>query len=288
MLVPRERDIRSARVTGKGISKEGLTMKVLEVAEGLFSSLDEVHETNLKTSAITVSCKKGCSHCCRLFTVIHAVEGAALANAVWRGKANWITTVERAAVAARKVVEVSDDRIAYFQAQIPCPLLDLKKNECRTYAERPAACRLYAVKSDPSLCAVSDVPTKVAMLNTLAMQGEFLNLCISLTHSVEVAPLPIVLLFGMATLAPTKRKRSSILSLVKGLPTPNEWAQEHAEKYSSKWFQELDEEERRVHIEAAKSVYGKEAVESFHSKRAGELGELKHSGSEEILVKASS
>ena len=130
-------------------------------------ALRERCERELATLA-TPTCRRGCSACCehlvpvapaelrRLRGVVEALPAGERARLRRRFasarlqlmKAHLWDLLEDAAVAPPE--EQAWLASSYRSARVPCPFLD--DGECSIYDERPLACRLQAVTSDPAEC----------------------------------------------------------------------------------------------------------------------------------------
>lgn len=119
--------------------------------------LEHISKTN------KVSCKKGCSGCCKIFVSTGAEEAADIAQDIKLGK---ITIDEKELEAHAKI----EEKNWVFKN---CIFLG-SKGECRIYDKRPLSCRNYYVTSDPKECDPSVNPDgKVDVVNML--MGEIMT-----------------------------------------------------------------------------------------------------------------
>ncbi len=81
-------------------------------------------------------CRKGCGNCCRQLARIPQ-----LTQAEWMLLQRGLMALPEAELAAvaRGVASLA----VAVPAPVTCPLLDLERDTCRVYAQRPVACRTY-------------------------------------------------------------------------------------------------------------------------------------------------
>ncbi|MCB0339709.1 MAG: YkgJ family cysteine cluster protein [Bdellovibrionales bacterium] len=129
---------------------------------------------DLTAQGETISCGKGCSHCCYLLVEISHEEATELAQWVLRQPQEkmdqFLDKIESSANDTRSMLlsksewakfsnpwdyesdlpdEVYDE---YFYGKSrPCPFLD--GGSCAAYESRPTPCRLHMVTTDPSECS---------------------------------------------------------------------------------------------------------------------------------------
>jgi Fe-S-cluster containining protein len=126
-----------------------------------------------------ISCRKGCSACCRMqpvpITAPEAFAVARLVDALPEPRRGAVRTAFTAAVARVRAAGLYDllmrrDSLntreaalatarRYMALALPCPFL--VNDSCSIYAERPFVCRQYLVTSPPKFCdAPLDNPVK--------------------------------------------------------------------------------------------------------------------------------
>lgn len=120
-----------------------------------------------------VSCRKGCSACCRQLVAISALEARELMKLVERLPEPRRSVVRQRFADARRRLEAEAPQLiepmlhphehpmsneqsmemarAYLRLGIDCPFLE--DNACSIYDQRPVACRQYMVVSAPEHCA---------------------------------------------------------------------------------------------------------------------------------------
>ncbi len=104
--------------------------------------LNQLHaEIAQRVTAITREhpdwpCRKGCGNCCRQLARIPQ-----LTQAEWMLLQRGLMALPEAELAAvgRGVASLA----VAVPAPVTCPLLDLERDACRVYAQRPVACRTY-------------------------------------------------------------------------------------------------------------------------------------------------
>lgn len=117
-----------------------------------------------------ISCRAGCTACCHQAVPVGPTELAALVGAIERlpdeARGRIRQQIDDAGRRLRALGFSSDDPITivgpqrtdwarrYFDAGVPCPLLD--GDTCALRDERPLVCRDYLVTSDPEHCRSFD------------------------------------------------------------------------------------------------------------------------------------
>ncbi len=119
------------------------------------SQLQEAFLQRRPDLAAQVRCGKGCSACCRVRVGITADEAALLADLVRNG-----LTIDR----ERLVLQAAcPDAAAHFQLPLTeaCCVFLGEDGACRIHEDRPSACRLVLVASDPAFCATTDLAAQI-------------------------------------------------------------------------------------------------------------------------------
>jgi Fe-S-cluster containining protein len=102
-----------------------------------------------------MSCSKGCSHCCYYPLYVSIFEGILLYRwLVAHGK--WTPSFQESLKKHRDLVSFLAPQV-WMLSQIPCPLLDLKTNQCTGHAERPFLCRTTISQQDPDGCKAGNM-----------------------------------------------------------------------------------------------------------------------------------
>ena len=148
---------------------------ILPAARVLAARIGERAAERARAAGRAVSCREGCSACCSHLVPISAIEARALADVVAampperreRVRARFDDAVRRmegsglldraaprgrsALVSAAAPGKTWDDvSRRYFEARIPCPLVE--EDRCSVYEDRPLVCREYAVTTPSSWC----------------------------------------------------------------------------------------------------------------------------------------
>jgi len=106
----------------------------------------------------SISCFKGCSHCCSRIVVASRAEALALIDYIYpftdfdRDVINR-RIAEHAALLREFLDERSaggDENAVWFEKNIPCPFLG--NDICTVYEGRPLSCRIYHSLEDPEHC----------------------------------------------------------------------------------------------------------------------------------------
>lgn len=128
---------------------------------------------SLPEKGAEITCRAGCSACCRQLVVVSPLEAQAIQEYVARhpelserlteSQARWSAQLEATPELRERLdVFVASDgyvsgpdggalELEYWRAQLPCPFLH--EDRCSIYPARPFACREHHVLSDPIMCA---------------------------------------------------------------------------------------------------------------------------------------
>jgi Fe-S-cluster containining protein len=118
------------------------------IAIGLHQLVDEAVAKQLAgPKGGDVTCRRGCSACCRLHVV--ATEQEAELALMAADDAGWKIDLERARVQAQ-VKEVDEWR--HLSAEDRACVFLTEAGDCAIYEYRPMSCRKYLVVNDPSDC----------------------------------------------------------------------------------------------------------------------------------------
>lgn len=120
-----------------------------------------------------ITCRAGCSACCRQLVVVSPLEAHAISahvdakpelreriasrHSIWRTRVVMDPDLDAklTAFTAGDGYVSGDDggalELSYWRPQLPCPFLD--GDHCGIYPVRPFACREHHVTSDPALCS---------------------------------------------------------------------------------------------------------------------------------------
>jgi Fe-S-cluster containining protein len=118
------------------------------IAMGLHQLVDEaVAKQMAGPKGGDVTCRRGCSACCRLHVV--ATEQEAELALMAADEAGWTIDLERARVQAQ-VTDVEHWR--HLSAEDRACVFLTEAGDCAIYQYRPMSCRKYLVVNDPSDC----------------------------------------------------------------------------------------------------------------------------------------
>lgn len=147
-------------------STGSLPERFFALLTNLYDGYDAFIAHQLEAGQLTVPCRLGCTRCCH--QAIHGVYSFEIINLYRRLRPLDDFSAIHAALAdfAARFQESVDDASegedgdgadpvmrtldAFAAAAQPCPLL--AGNNCRVYADRPAACRMYFSLTDPVYC----------------------------------------------------------------------------------------------------------------------------------------
>ncbi len=150
------------------------SLPIVDLLKNTDSFIDDgLHQLNNRGN--TISCHKGCGHCCHLLIEITWEEAVHLANWVLEQpedtKDYYINKIKTASILRKRFFKNSKegqflrqptrssketpDKLAhkffYGKVKRPCPFL--KDSVCQAYSVRPTACRLHLVTSPSQQCA---------------------------------------------------------------------------------------------------------------------------------------
>jgi Fe-S-cluster containining protein len=129
-----------------------------------------------------VTCKEGCSHCCKLPATATVPEMVPVVEYLvnrddWNRRRPALERELTRQLVEFSTVNVLDERerVAFFKRQLPCAFL--KDNRCEIYAVRPAVCRYHMVVSSPDNCEHGPETKPIALVDLrkiehdIAIQG---------------------------------------------------------------------------------------------------------------------
>jgi Fe-S-cluster containining protein len=148
-----------------------------------------------------VTCKKGCSHCCKLPATATVPEMVPVVEYL-SSRCDWPRrrpALERELdkqLAAFATVNILDEheRASFFQRQLPCVFL--KDDRCEIYPVRPTVCRYHMVASPPENCALGAADPTTARLDMSQLESD-----VAIRAAKEFGELtggPIALAFVLA------------------------------------------------------------------------------------------
>lgn len=154
--------------------------ELVELSRSISASMLAISTEHAAREGKTISCTRGCTHCCRQLVPVAPLEAKRLAEVLAalpkedRGRilqrfADALQKLETAGLLSAKpaqglraLVSQEKDAVAawndvsrrYYELRIDCPFLE--NNSCSIYEERPIACREYNAVTPPDLCEAFD------------------------------------------------------------------------------------------------------------------------------------
>jgi Fe-S-cluster containining protein len=121
-------------------------------------------------SRLSVTCKEGCSHCCKLPATATVPEMVPVVEYLvnrgdWNQRRPALERELTHQLAEFAGVNVLDERerVAFFNRQLPCAFL--KDSRCEIYAVRPTVCRYHMVVSSPENCEHGPEAKPIALVD---------------------------------------------------------------------------------------------------------------------------
>lgn len=144
-----------------------------------------------------VTCKEGCSHCCKLPATATVPEMVPVVEYLV-GRCDWERrrpALERELerqLTAFATVNVLDDeeRARFFTRQLPCAFL--KDDRCSIYPVRPTVCRYHMVVSSPQNCALGAADPKVTLVDFRAIENDITIRAAQIFGELAGGPLALV------------------------------------------------------------------------------------------------
>ena len=118
--------------------------------EQLHKEMDKALIIDLHKNPETITCKKGCSHCCDMRVDIFDDEAVLMADIIRNNQVK----INREEFKRQRSLGNKD----FENSSRPC--IFLRKNKCQIYESRPAACRKYYVTGNVLDCAFKAGPKK--------------------------------------------------------------------------------------------------------------------------------
>lgn len=198
---------------------------VFQALTHLYERIDAALAPVLAKQPIT--CRKGCAHCCMLFTAVSTADALRIGQQVlsWPDWKEWVPKLVQAAK-AHCFEGVSNT--TYLAKKLRCVFLK-EDNTCGIYKYRPAPCRFHLVISPPEKCIPgAEPPTarldlREAESHVWAFSAEVDQKLLKAEAPV-LSPLPLMTLFGMRLLLDKKGPAAEFFEkATEGLPTPQEY-----------------------------------------------------------------
>jgi Fe-S-cluster containining protein len=185
----------------------------------LYGNLDVQVAEHIKNQKVT--CKKGCSHCCKLLTTIAMTEGILLADHVLRNM-DWRKMMPKIVELAKEHSYDGINLYNFFSKKLSCIFLQ-DDQTCGVYDIRPACCRFHYVVSDPDLCSPDRPGSVTATVDLRLAEEPVWKMNIAAFGHPVMAPLPVMLLFCMVGLSDGTVLQDELEAACEGIPTPDEW-----------------------------------------------------------------
>ena len=145
----------------------GLLEKALGPLPTLHDAYDRYVASVLKAEGKNITCKKGCSACCRHFvTSVEPFEILALHLRIRKSERypdqlfachSRVTRFDQILKKEGEDPEAEDRALyRYFLRGAACPFLE-KNGECGIYESRPMSCRMFFAESPPRFCSGKNV-----------------------------------------------------------------------------------------------------------------------------------
>lgn len=181
-------------------SKNKRGMKRLKV---LHEQLDETMleaEKKFREEGTPIRCHAGCSACCRQVVTITIPEAMVILEPIFKDPMKKRLYLKYVLPKVQEQCEMAThpgmNTSRWFTEEIPCIWLDGPSGKCKVYEQRPAACRVHAVVSDPEQCKPPrGTIAKVGVANWLqAMMFDSLEAARDIgLNVVGLAPMPIAI-----------------------------------------------------------------------------------------------
>lgn len=143
----------------------------LDTIREVYKAVDNYFLTDLDENKKNITCSKGCTACCYIDIDVSYNEAAILVDYCKQNKIDIdINYLQEQSNKGRKV----------FSSISKC--IFLQDNLCAVYSVRPVACRKHWVKTEPSLCDISQ--------NEIHSVGKYFNLNIEILASAVLNSSP--------------------------------------------------------------------------------------------------
>lgn len=220
-------------------------VRVPEALDRIYAQVDPKVEHHAKLAGVT--CRKGCSHCCKLLAIITIADGVYLADELLK-RADWKDWLPRLVTASKEFCYEGINSAEWFAKQVPCVFL--KDNMCSVYSKRPSACRYYMVVSPPENCAKGAVNGTTMVLDLFDVESQTswaIALGMSSGGLPLAGPIPLMTLHAMTIVAhheyPDRVEEIGLAA--RQVPTPNEWLERYGENVVSQGTRDLDARRER-------------------------------------------
>lgn len=200
--------------------------------ESLHFHIDRITQELAKK--FSPSCKKGCSDCCKLLTLIGFAEGLHIA-AHLLGNGKWRGVLPRLVASAKIHDDPNLTKVSHLTRNVPCAFLE--DNLCSIYSHRPTTCRVHLVLSPPETCSPAHLHGEKVAIDTRELEYSIIPYEAAVTDRYQVAgdipfytaPIPIVVLEALQHLTRIKDPKAyrALLKACAGIPKGGEWLNRH-------------------------------------------------------------
>ena len=160
-----------------------------EITRSAYEFIDVKLAEQIESSKnIKPTCKKGCTYCCHLNVGIGSNEAKILSKHL---DENQITHLKKQRLVLAGLGKNEYESFPHVTDWETSACVFLKNSECSVYADRPMACRMYYVATEPKLCdPVENKGGKTGQLITT--EAEVMRSV--MTHYYHNKPMPIYIL----------------------------------------------------------------------------------------------
>ena len=159
-----------------------------QIVRSSYQFIDAKVQANLQNDGNRSTCKRGCSYCCHLNVGIGKGEAKILSKDLSHDQ------IQHLKKQRDVLTKLGKDNYEDFPHEVDwetSACVFLKNNECSVYEDRPMACRMYYVVTEPKLCdVISNKDGKTGQLVTY--EAEIMRAVI--THYYHNKPMPIYIL----------------------------------------------------------------------------------------------
>lgn len=193
----------------------------------LYDQMDAYMDQQIKNAGMPLSCRKGCSACCRgMQLTVHLLEAVDLvhAYATRHGMDGLAALVPILMSEVRELAHPDMDTVAWKKGNYPCVLLE--DSLCSVYEKRPSRCRSWVSFDDPVKC---EAPGPILTLDKSwvaeATHEPYSEVALENGFPDSVGPIQYqmllaILMGGMGPVQYARRVRGTILSdsMLSGIP----------------------------------------------------------------------
>ena len=152
----------------------------------------------------TISCKRGCAHCCNLMPTVSILEALAILEEL--GDMWTFDGVRCEALRYLGLLELSlENSTVWWEEQNGCMFLDSETLDCTIYETRPLTCRTHVVISPPDDCSTFGgralrINDQLFNRHAFSVEGPMIPM-LRVEDEALIFPLPLALLAAEAWIA---------------------------------------------------------------------------------------